>query len=92
MKAKDILIIAAITLLPIGAYAAESHGTTKQMFNKLDTNHDGYISQQESKADADLSRNYNSADTNKDGKLEESEFSAFEQDRDIGNMPMKKNQ
>jgi len=92
MNAKDILIIAAITLLPMGVSAAEGHDTTKAMFNKLDTNHDGYISQDESKADADLSRNWSTADTNKDGKLEESEFSAFEQDRDIGNMPMKKKQ
>jgi anionic cell wall polymer biosynthesis LytR-Cps2A-Psr (LCP) family protein len=92
MKLKDILIVAAITLLPIGVYAAEYSSTTQKMFNKLDTNRDGYISQSESKADEDLSMNWSSADTNKDGKLEESEFSAFEEDRDIGGTPMKQSE
>ena len=89
MELKAILVTAVIVLLPMGVSAAENTGTTKAMFNKLDKNHDGYISQDESKADADLSLNWKSADKNRDGKLEESEFSAFEQDRDVGTTPKK---
>ena len=89
MELKAILVTAVIVLLPLGVSAAEDTGTTKAMFNKLDKNHDGYISQDESKADADLSLNWKSADKNRDGKLEESEFSAFEQDRDVGTTPKK---
>lgn len=84
MKIKDILIVAVFVFLPLSVSAAEHEGTTKAMFNKLDKNHDGYISKDESKADQDLSMNWSSADKNKDGKVEESEFSAFEEDRDIG--------
>lgn len=91
MKLMAMAIVAGSLLLPMGVSAADDPGTTQAMFDKLDKNHDGYISQEESKADTDLSMHWTAADKNKDGKLEESEFSAFELDRDIGTTPAQQN-
>lgn len=89
MKLKGILLIAALALLPFEVSAADYQTTAQQMFNKLDTNHDGYISREEARSDRQLSLDWDSADTNQDGKLEESEFSAFEESQEMGGTPMK---
>jgi Ca2+-binding EF-hand superfamily protein len=78
MNKKDFLIIAVLTLLPLGAYAAQSD-TTRENFNKLDANQDGYISQQEAQADKQLTDDWSKADKNQDGQIDISEFSAFEE-------------
>lgn len=78
------LLIAAAVLFPLSAYAEGDtpdvlgSPTAQESFNSLDTNHDGYISPQEAKADPKLSEQWDSADANGDGKIEETEFSAFE--------------
>jgi len=84
MKLKEIMLVAAVVLplVPVGVSAAGNQTTDQDMFNKLDTNHDGYISQDEARSDRDLAKDWKSADTNKDGKLDESEFSAFEEEQD----------
>lgn len=89
MKSKEILIVVAVALLPLSAYAAEYSSTTQEKFNQLDTNHDGYISQDEAKADSQLSQDWSRADSNNNGKIEESEFSAFEEEMEPGGMPAK---
>lgn len=89
MKSKEILIVAAVALLPLSVYAADYTSATKAKFNKLDTNHDGYISQEEAKADSHLSQNWSTADPNNNGKIDESEFSAFEEEMEPGSMPSK---
>lgn len=89
MKLKGILIVAAVAVLPLSAYAAEYTSATQEKFNKLDTNQDGYISQDEAKADSHLSQNWNAADPNNNGKINESEFSAFEEEMEPGGMPSK---
>jgi Ca2+-binding EF-hand superfamily protein len=80
---KEILIAAAV-MFPLGVFAESDAPdtsvtpTVQESFKSLDTNHDGYISPQEAKANSKLSDQWNTADANGDGKIEESEFSAFE--------------
>jgi len=79
MNKKDFMVLAAVALLPLGAYAAGSSSTMQENFNKLDTNQDGYISQQEAQADKQLTQDWSKADSNQDGQIDQSEFSAFEE-------------
>jgi Ca2+-binding EF-hand superfamily protein len=80
---KEFLIAAAV-MFPLAVFAGSdtpdtpTTSTVQESFNSLDTNHDGYISPQEAKANTKLSDQWNTADANGDGKIEESEFSAFE--------------
>ena len=46
-------------------------------FNKLDTNHDGKLSQQEARADPDLYMEFNALDVSHDGYLSLQEFEAW---------------
>jgi hypothetical protein len=81
---KNGLLIAAAVIFPLSVYAEgdtpDVLGTpsAQESFNALDTNHDGYISPQEAKADPKLAAQWDMADGNSDGKIEKSEFSAFE--------------
>lgn len=65
-----------------GDSAATGMGTTGQTagadFSNLDTNQDGYISQDEAQAHQQLSSNWQDADRNADNQIDQSEFSAFE--------------
>ncbi|HSQ03794.1 MAG TPA: hypothetical protein VLN59_07155, partial [Burkholderiales bacterium] len=45
-------------------------------FDKLDKNHDGYISRDEARADPQVSRDWSKMDTDHDNKLSRSEFDA----------------
>lgn len=85
MKIKGFLLVAAV-LFPLNIYA-EDKPTTQEMFNKLDTNKDGYISQKEAKADKNLSKDWSKVDSDKKGKIDESQFSAFEESREPSDMP-----
>jgi hypothetical protein len=89
MKPKAILIVAAITLLPLGLHAADYMSATQKKFNQLDTNHDGYISKDEAKADSMLSEEWSKVDPTNKGKIDESEFSAFEEEMEPGGVPAK---
>ena len=88
MKLKGILSV-ALALIPLSLYAAEYMSAAQEKFKSLDTNHDGYISQTEAKADSLLSQDWSRADVNKNGKIEESEFSAFEESMEPGGVPPK---
>ena len=77
MNIKNLLITTAV-LFPLSLYAAGDKPTPQELFKSLDTNNDGYISQQEAKADPKLTKQWNSADANGDGIVEQTEFSAFE--------------
>jgi Ca2+-binding EF-hand superfamily protein len=57
---------------------AGEKSTSQENFNKLDKDQNGYISQQEAKANKKLLEQWDSADADSDGQLELSEFSAFE--------------
>lgn len=50
----------------------------QQQFQKLDTNNDGKISQDEAKADPQLDKQFSSADSNHDNAVDQGEFAQFE--------------
>jgi len=79
MKTREMLIAVIVALCTFSAYAVEPDNPVKQQFNKLDTNHDGYISKEEANADSQLTDDWENADTNSDGKINAAEFSAFEE-------------
>jgi hypothetical protein len=81
MKLKEIMLVAVIALVPVGVSAAGSKSSDQAMFNKLDTNHDGYISKDEARSNKELTEDWKRADRNRDDKLDESEFSAFEEEQ-----------
>ena len=89
MKSQEILLVVAVALLPLSVSAAGYSSATQEKFNKLDTNHDGSISQDEAKMDKRLSQDWSAADTNRNGMVEESEFSAFEEEMAPATMPSK---
>jgi len=79
MKASKTLIAAAIAaLIPLGAAVAADNGYGEKdkapSFDKLDTNHDGRISQTEAAADSQIV--FSSADANGDGYIDSKEFKA----------------
>lgn len=76
MKIKSFLIVVAV-MFGLNVSAGEK-ATTKESFNKLDKDQNGYISQQEAKDNKQLLEQWDSVDADADGKLEMSEFSAFE--------------
>ena len=79
---QGVAAAAGLTLmLPMAAIAASyaSHDISAPPdFQRLDRNHDGYISKKEAKADRILRKDWKCIDTNRDGRLDRSEFSAFE--------------
>jgi sporulation protein YlmC with PRC-barrel domain len=59
--------------------ASSGSGMERQAsFQELDTNSDGYLSQQEAESDQQLADNWKKADQNNDNQIDRSEFSAFE--------------
>ena len=57
---------------------AEHQGTQVEGLQGLDTDHDGYISQEEAMNNQDLVNHWGELDTNADGQLDEEEFARFE--------------
>ncbi|MCB1675662.1 MAG: hypothetical protein KDI01_05195 [Halioglobus sp.] len=61
--------------------SGSSAAIDKPSFSALDTNNDGYVSEDEAKSEADserLTEKWDTLDTNHDGRLDESEFARFE--------------
>ena len=56
----------------------QSSAQQEASFNKLDSDNNGYLSQQEAKKDSNLSKHWSSADSNHNDKIDRAEFSAFE--------------
>ena len=75
---KSLTVVAGILLFAGSQWvlAGEKKAVT---FDDLDTNHDGYISADEAKANPDLWKKFTQADKDSNGKLDVSEFSAFEE-------------
>ena len=87
MKAKEILIVAAVLALPLTVFAADSQSDSDSLFKKLDTNHDGYISKEEAQAYELLKKNWDKADVNNRGMIDSADFSAFEEATEPGPIP-----
>lgn len=85
------LSLLAATALALGVIAAHPAGAAEtgqpmpmdsqsslSTFNKLDTNHDGYVDRNEAKRLNGLSEIFDQADTNHDGKLSKEEFARIQ--------------
>lgn len=53
------------------------------LFQRLDQDRDGQISQEEAQSETALSKSWSEFDEDGDGRLDSQEFSAFEQDMDV---------
>jgi hypothetical protein len=75
---KTMIVIAAATLIPLGAAVAgegrDKSGSMGPTFDTLDANRDGRISQAEAASDSTIM--FSSADSNGDGYLDKKEFRA----------------
>jgi hypothetical protein len=86
MRFKTLIAVAVAGAfaVPFAALAQGSGGSTtapsatsdSASWDKLDRNHDGYLSREELKNDAALSGRFGEMDTNNDGRISKSEFEA----------------
>jgi hypothetical protein len=58
-------------------------------FNKLDKNHDGYLSRSEAAANPTLAKRFKEADRDGDGKLSRTEYLTVMTKKDIGTLEQK---
>lgn len=75
------IILGGIAMTAVAGSGMTSSSLTKeqqQLLTKLDTNHDGVISQEEAKANPDLAARFSEIDANSDGRIESAEFARFE--------------
>ena len=100
MKTSTLLTSAALaSLLALTVSAANAAGEAmpspssggnqltpaqQQEFEKLDTNHDGKISQEEAQANPELAKQFASLDKNNNGELDQAEFAQFEAQQENG--------
>jgi hypothetical protein len=86
---KTLIVIAAATLIPLGAAVAgegkDTSGSMGPSFDTLDANRDGRISQAEAATDSTIM--FSSADTNGDGYLDKKEFKAHQKSGSSGPQP-----
>ncbi len=73
----NLRLYAIDSVLPAGAPMTASTAD----FDQLDSNGDGYLSQDELQGNQTLASHKDEIDTNSDGRINRSEFSAFEQSR-----------
>lgn len=71
-------VVAIMTVLSALSMQSVSADASAEMFGKLDTNADGYISVQEAEAHADLPDAFAEGDMNNDGRLDQAEFAKLE--------------
>jgi hypothetical protein len=87
MIRKTLVLAALATLAPVALLAAAPAATTTSpatgaphrggdMFNRLDTNHDGAISKDEAAAGSYLVKSFDTIDTNHDGLITQDEMRA----------------
>lgn len=72
---KKLLLSAAIVLLPVMSVQAANEEIT--LFNQLDTDKNGLVSQEEAKTHPDLGVLFNELDADEDGQLSTQEFKAL---------------
>ncbi len=75
-KVLTVALLATMGATPLVAGAVTTD--YKAMFNKLDTNHDGYISESEAAVDPALRDQFVGLDMNGSGKINFAQYSAFE--------------
>ncbi|MFN2308617.1 MAG: hypothetical protein ABR553_02620 [Gammaproteobacteria bacterium] len=77
MRKMPILTTLA-TLALISGNAVQADDTSSSLFQNLDADANGYISEQEAAANPDLHARWQELDADKNNQLDVSEFSAFE--------------
>ena len=82
MKARMLIIGAAALALGAGSALAE-RPKSDPGFNKLDKNHDGYLSRVEAAKNPELGKNFKAADKNGDGKLSRTEYLSVMTKKDL---------
>lgn len=74
MKIQRLIPVAFCAMFATAAVSAQSGAV---IFEELDTDHNGEISQKEAREHGELSKGFAHADKNGDGSLSVDEFSAF---------------
>lgn len=74
MKIQRLIPVALCAMFAAAAVSAQSGAV---IFEQLDTDHDGEISQKEARGHDELSKSFAYADKDSDGSLSVDEFSAF---------------
>jgi hyperosmotically inducible protein len=64
----------AATSLPAAAAKDDTNQLKDPLFQRLDVNHDGYVSRSEAAAQRDFGQAFTEADDNHDGRLDRDEF------------------
>ncbi|HZM44867.1 MAG TPA: EF-hand domain-containing protein [Burkholderiales bacterium] len=87
-KLSSMLVLAAAVALPTAVLAADADSPSRppsasgaprdagMTFNSLDTNKDGYVTREEAKNSATLSKQFSQLDKDGDGKLSAAELAA----------------
>lgn len=75
---KPMGVVAILTVLATLSMQAVSADDNAEIFSKLDTNADGFISMEEAEAHADLPDAFAEGDMNNDGQLDLPEFAKLE--------------
>jgi EF hand domain-containing protein len=81
--AKALLISVSALALSAGAAVGADKAKSDPGFNKLDANHDGYLSRTESAKNPYLVKNWKQADKNGDGKLSRTEYLSVMTKKDV---------
>jgi len=82
--AKALLLGASALALGMGTAYAADKAKDDPGFNKLDKNHDGYLSRTEASKNSYLSKRFKEADKNGDGKLSRTEYLTVMTKKDLG--------
>lgn len=86
---KTLIVIAAATLIPLGAAVAgegkDKSGSMGPSFDTLDTNRDGRVSQAEAASDSTIM--FSTADANGDGYLDKKEWRAHQKSGGSSSQP-----
>ena len=69
--------ISSVAMAAGGPKDAVPASVQKMSFEKLDVNHDGYVSRSEADADAVIKAGFDAADRSADGRLDAEEFAAI---------------
>ena len=74
MKHLKLMLAGASALALVAGNAYADRPANDPGFNKLDANHDGYLSRTEAAKNPELRKNFKQADKNGDGKLSRTEY------------------
>jgi len=67
-------LAAGLALVAGAAFAQDSDRDSRALFDRLDANHDGYLTPDELSAPAALENNWLAVDRNNDGRISREEF------------------